>query len=115
MFLFLYIDADSCSVRIVAALERLAFEVLLGTKDGRTDMSDPEHLEFAREQGWPIVTANYKDFAPLHKAWAELGRDHPGIIIWTQNRESPERTAAALFELCGTRTQEQFRNSIIWV
>lgn len=96
MFLFLYIDADSCGFRFVAALLRLGFEVLVGTKDGRANISDPEHLELALKQGWPIVTANYKDFAPLHKAWAELGRAHPGIIIWTQNRESPEQPATAL-------------------
>jgi hypothetical protein len=72
-------------------------------------------LEFALSEGWPIVTANYKDFAPMQAGLGRIGQEHPEIIIWKRRRWTPERLAAALYEICSTRTQEQFRNTIIWL
>jgi hypothetical protein len=115
VFLFLYLDEDSCDTRLVAALLRFGIQVLLGTGGGRGAFADSRQLEFALSIGWPIVTANYKDFARMQAAWGRAGREHPGIIIWRRERWRPEPLAAALYEICSTRTQGQFRNTVIWL
>lgn len=60
---------------------------MLTTREaGRTGLSDREHLEFARENNYVIVTAD-QDFLRL----AAEGFTHSGIIFLTRAEISPGR------------------------
>lgn len=111
----LYLDEDSCGLRLISALRALGIDVLSAEEAGNRWVSDTAQLEFAMGQDRPIVTANYKDFAPLHTAWGRVGREHSGIIIWKQSRYSPEALAGTLAELGASRTGAQFRNALVWI
>lgn len=111
----LYLDEDSCALRLISALRARGIDVLSADEARNRWVSDAVQLEFAAAQDRPIVTANYKDFAPLHASWGRVGREHAGIIIWTQSRYSPETLARTLAELCATRCGAQFRNALVWV
>lgn len=108
-------DADSCDRRLIAVLRRLAVDVITAREQSLMAISDEGQLEHALELRRPIVTANYKDFVPMHTAWALAGREHPGIILWRKNRFTPEGLANVLAALCNDRSEEQFRNALIWI
>ena len=115
MFLNLYLDADSCSSRLVDALLRLGFQVVLGTQVAGPAASDVEQIHAAIRQDLPILSGNYKDYYPLHGQLASAGIEHPGIILWTRERFSPEALAQRLYEVHSVRTKEQFRNALLWL
>ncbi len=108
----LYLDADSCEARFVAALLRLGFDVALGTREVAEGASDAEQLDRAVEMGRVMVTANTIDFARLHHSRANSGIEHFGIVTRSQERQrSPEALATILFELLDGLTADQLRNS----
>jgi hypothetical protein len=111
----LYLDEDSCALRLIAALRGGGIDVISADEMGNRRVSDTAQLEFAANLNRPIVTANYKDFAPLHAAWGRSGREHAGVIIWKQERYSSEQLASALMNLCSTRSLVEFRNSLVWL
>jgi hypothetical protein len=107
-----YLDADSCEARFVWALERLGFDVALGTREVAEGASDAEQLDRAVEMGRVMVTANTIDFARLHHSRANVGIEHFGIVTRSQERQrSPEALAAALFDLLNGLTTDQLRNA----
>jgi hypothetical protein len=112
---FLYMDEDSCDARLVARLRELTVDVVSACEAGREGVADFDQLAYATETERPIVTANYKDFVPLHTRWAREGREHSGIIIWKQETRSPESLAELLLALCADRTEAQFQNALIWI
>ena len=110
-----YLDEDSCGIRLIAALRRHRLDVVAADEVGNRFIADSAQLEFAQEQGRPIVTGNYKDFGPLQTSWSEAGREHPGFIIWHHSRFSPESLAEQIFEILIERTPAQLRNALIWL
>lgn len=89
----LYIDEDSCDVRLIAALRRAGFDVVTADEAGTRGWSDREQLEFAASLGRVILSANVGDFAGLQRSWGRMHRHHFGIVIWKRPRWSPERFA----------------------
>jgi hypothetical protein len=47
-------------------------------------IADRDVLALAATEGRIVVTRNSRDFVPLAREWAELGRGHAGIIlVWS--------------------------------
>jgi hypothetical protein len=47
-------------------------------------LDDPDVLALATVEKRIVVTRNSRDFAPLAREWAELGRPHAGVIlVWS--------------------------------
>ena len=109
----IYLDADSCDSRMVAALTRLGFVPVLGTVAVAQGASDAIQLATAVAMGRVFITANTVDFVRLHSAYAERGERHFGIVTWAKNRRrSPEAVAAAIADLLEGRTRDSLRDSI---
>jgi hypothetical protein len=115
LILELHMDADSCSRRLIGALERKGLNVLLGTQELPDGASDEQQLQFAVSLGRPIVTANLVDFARINDEWSAAGRVHHGIIIWFQRFRSPEIVAELIADLCRRSTAESTRNMVFFV
>lgn len=81
----LLLDANLSPKRVGAVLDQQGHEVLSLAADPLLGaLDDPQVLELAAAEGRILVTRNSRDFAPLLREWAELGRHHAGcILIWT--------------------------------
>jgi hypothetical protein len=47
---------------------------------------DFEHLEYAAENGYAMVT-NDQGFTAHHRQWLEQGKHHSGIFLTTKNKD----------------------------
>jgi hypothetical protein len=115
VFPFLYVDADSCADRLLAALRRAQVDVVAANELGLAAIADEDQFRQAVSLGRPILTGNYKDFLPLYSAWAREGRHHMGLLIRRHGRVSYETLATEIATVCKSRTEEEFRNALIWV
>ena len=100
----LYLDEDSESQDLAAALRRAGLTVLRTSDAGNQGKSDPLQLSFATSIGYCIVTANAKDYRPLHREWAEAGMIHSGVVIRFQRvglREEIRRLTRLATSLTG--------------
>jgi hypothetical protein len=107
----LYLDEDSEDRELAAALRRAGIKVLTTAEAGNRRLDDPAQLAFAADRGMAIVTANAKDFRPLHAEWLNAERIHAGIIIRFQGitlREEIRR----LTLLATTRSPEEMRGAV---
>lgn len=112
----IYLDADSCGRRLVAALQRQGFDVLLGTREVPDGASDVVQFNRAIESECVMVTGNLVDFARLQKTLAADGRQHFGLVTWAQvPRRSEEAVAAAIAAALLGRSPTELRNSTHYV
>jgi hypothetical protein len=103
-----YFDEDSAQHRLIAALRSHALDVLTSLDAGMNGRDDESQLVLAAAQGRVFVSANARDFAAMHRAWADQGRLHFGVLIIPQRRFSTGeivrrvvRLASSRFELAG--------------
>lgn len=80
-------------------------------------MDDPDVLELATAETRIVVTRNSRDFGPLAREWAELGRPHAGIIlVWSfDHSEFSSIVAGVERYLTVYPTQEQWRDLVVGV
>lgn len=80
----LLLDAHLSHRRIAPRLREAGHDVLALSEDPRFDgMVDAQVWEVAVSERRILVTGNAKDFVPIARAWAEVGRHHHGcILIW---------------------------------
>lgn len=115
MTLSLYIDEDSMHSAVVRALRALGHDVLTTADAGNVQAPDDEQLRFASAQGRTIVTANRGDFARLHSAWAEAGREHAGIIVLTHQRTPVGVLVRKLARLAESRQPSQMTSYLFYL
>lgn len=76
------LDAHLSGRRVGGPLRRAGHDVLaLDDELALKQLTDPDVLDLATEQGRVVVTANIRDFAALARSRMEAGRAHPGIIL----------------------------------
>ena len=44
-------------------------------------VDDPEHLEYATQHQYVLLTLNPQDFVNLHHQWRQQNRSHLGILL----------------------------------
>lgn len=78
-------------------------------------MADRDVLALASAEGRIVVTRNSKDFAPLAREWASLGREHAGIIlIWSLDHDEFSAIVDGIEQqLAGYPAQEAWRNLVV--
>lgn len=79
------LDAHFSPKRIGVPLESAGHDVLSLAADlvlGALD--DLSVLQLAADESRILITRNGRDFVPLLREWADLGRHHSGcILVWT--------------------------------
>ena len=82
----LYVDEDASEHAVIRGLLARGVDILTTAEAERLGTSDPEQLDFAAKQARAIYTFNVGDFARLHRAYMEQGRDHHGIVVIPDQR-----------------------------
>ena len=108
----LYLDDDSESRAVHAALIVRGFDAVRATDSGMRGRPDEEHLEFAAAAGRTLVTANRADFLRIHADWMRNGSNHAGLIIVLQQHDSVGKLLARLERILETRTASEMLNSV---
>lgn len=70
------------------ALRRLrsgGVDVVHAAEAGLAEADDPEILAWAAKEGRIVVTRNYRDFAPLAKAYGTRGVPFPGVLFFASS------------------------------
>ena len=98
-----YFDEDSTQHRLVAALRSHEVDVVTSLEAGMNAQADEPQLTLAVALGRALVSANARDFAWLHRAWAKQGRLHFGILIVPQQRFSTGEIVRRMLRLSSSR------------
>jgi hypothetical protein len=77
----LYLDEDSQSDALVAALRGKGLDVLTSKESGMDGRSDVDQLSHAVSLGRTFVTRNVSDFRALHKTLMVAGGHHAGLLF----------------------------------
>lgn len=81
MSLSIYLD-DSRDADLLIALLRNAGHTVVSPRDtGTHGWDDPDHLEFAAQHGYVLLTSDPDDFEDLHDDWQSQGRQHAGMFF----------------------------------
>ena len=80
-------------------------------------MDDPDVLALATADERILVTRNSRDFGPLAREWAELGRPHAGLVlVWSfDHSEFSSIVAGVERYLAVFPRQEQWRDLVVAV
>jgi hypothetical protein len=98
----LYLDEDSMSHSLVAALRSHGVVVLTALEAGLIQSPDDKQLEFATSKGAAIYSFNVSDFYRLHAERLSGGNSHAGIILCQQQQFSIGEQLRRLMKLLGT-------------
>lgn len=90
-----YLD-DGIALNLVGHLQRLGYVAHTADGEGNKGRPDEEHLWFAAQHGWVLVTQNGQDFRMLHRAWHLWGVPlmHAGILVVEQRSAVLSHTTA---------------------
>jgi hypothetical protein len=80
----LYAD-ENVDDRIVRGLRLRGIDVKTAVEAGMIGESDAEQLSKASQAGRVLLTSD-QDFLELHSRWLREGKQHPGIIYYSQYR-----------------------------
>lgn len=79
LFIALFLDED-VPVSIAQRLRARGYVAVTALEAGRLGLTDADHLAYAAEEQYAILTHNRQHFALLHEEWLAAGRHHAGII-----------------------------------
>ena len=81
MPLSIYLD-DSLDWGLLIVLLRSAGHTVISPRDvGTRDWDDPDHLAYAAQHDYALLTKDPDDFTQLHHDWQAQGRAHAGILL----------------------------------
>jgi hypothetical protein len=73
---------EQISGKVAKRLRDRGHDVTAATDDpSLRGLSDPDLFEVAQEQGRALVTYNRADFEPIIRRYAEMNREHRGLVI----------------------------------
>lgn len=78
----LYAD-ENVDDRIIRGLRLRGIDIVSVVESGMTGKPDPEQLSRAASDGRVLLTSD-QDFLELHLRWLREGREHSGIIYYSQ-------------------------------
>jgi hypothetical protein len=81
----LLLDHNLSGKRLGGPLRAAGHDVRALNEEPQSEgLDDPDVLALAASEERIVVTRNSRDFAPLAREWAELGRAHAGLIlVWS--------------------------------
>jgi hypothetical protein len=108
----LYLDEDTQSDALIAALRSRGINLLTTSEAGMTQRADDDQLRFASSVKRVIITSNIADFARLHAHWLQAGREHNGIILIHQQKWGPGELARRIIRLLADPPGKDMRSRI---
>jgi hypothetical protein len=69
MQLSIYLDDCSDDDMLIALLRNAGHVVLSPRQTGTSGCDDPDHLEYATQHGYTLLTKDPDDFQDLHHRW----------------------------------------------
>ena len=111
----LYLDEDSSSRALIAALRALGVNVESAIEAGLRTKPDPEHLAHAASANRAICTRNVRDFGQLHGTYVAEKRSHAGIVILPTDGYSIGRRARALALIAGALSPEEMCDQLVYL
>ena len=106
----LYLDEDSQSNALIAALRSRGINLVSTSEADMTHQTDEEQLRFATSQNRVVITSNIADFAVLHTNWLTAGLNHAGIILVHQQKWGPGELARRIIRLLTRQLATGMRN-----
>ena len=80
-----YLDDCADADRLVLALTNAGHRVETPRSAGMSGRDDHEHLAYAAQNGFALITKNPDDYELLHAEWQAQGRAHHGIFLIYQD------------------------------
>ena len=111
----LYLDEDTQSDALIAALRSRGINLLTTSEVGMTKRTDDEQLRFAVSDKRVIITCNIADFARLHAQWLKAERGHSGIVLVHQQKWGAGELARRIIRLLTDPPGKDMRNRIEFI
>ena len=108
----LYLDEDSQSDALIAALRSRGVDLLTTSEAGMVGRTDDDQLRFAASVNRVIITSNIADFARLHAQWLKEGLGHNGLILVHQQKWGPGELARRIIRLLSDPPGKDMRDGI---
>lgn len=108
----LYLDEDVEAHALVQALRSRGVDVITTSETGLTETSDEAQLTRAFQERRALLTYNAADFCRLHKQFIQNSRQHSGIIIAEQQRQSVGEMTRSLLRLVAKLDAETMQNRL---
>lgn len=87
MPLSIYLDDCSDDDRLINILRRAGYVVISPRDAGTLGWDDADHLQYAAQRDYALLTHNPQDFQDLHNVWQAQGRRHSGILLVYQDND----------------------------
>ncbi len=98
----IYLDESMDSNRLIAFLEQAGHTVISPRTIRSLGWTDEQHLEYAAQHGYVLLTKDPDDFETLHERWQQQGRQHAGILlVYYEGNVRKDMTAADIVEAIG--------------
>lgn len=105
-------DEDVDGPAITIAREQLGLQIIRVIDVGLAHTDDLEIFRYAEQNGYVIVTGNFKDFPTILAEWVMTGNQHYGvIIIGSKHYKNSLYIARKLAEVVA----EDMRNRVEWI
>jgi len=111
----LYLDEDTQSDALIAALRTRGINLLTTSEAGMMERADDDQLRFAASVKRVIITSNIADFARLHVQWLKAGLEHNGIILIHQQQWGAGELARRIIRLLTDPRGKDMRNRIEFI
>lgn len=87
MPLSLYLDDCADDDILAALLRRAGHQVYTPRSTGTSGVSDDEHLVYAANHKYTLLTKDPDDFLELHLHWRATNRTHSGVLLIYEEKE----------------------------
>ena len=77
----IYLDDCADDKLLESLLTQTGYTVVTPRSADTKGWHDPDHLHYAAQRGYGLLTSNPADFIALHQQWQAQGQAHAGILL----------------------------------
>lgn len=108
----LLVDEDAMSRPLIRALQRRGVEVTTVAEAGWGGADDEALLAHSASLGRVFYTFNARHFCRIHRQWLAAGKNHPGIIVGSQQRFGIGEQLRLLLKLLCAKSPQEMANQL---
>ena len=95
MPLSLYLDDCADDDTLAALLRQAGHQVSTPRIAATSGLSDREHLDYAAQRSYTLLTKDPDDFMELHHQWLATNRTHSGILLIYEDKDVSKNMSRA--------------------